>query len=163
MFAFAVTVLSSRAVSLAASATPLSNDDFDNLTENSNEQNTSKNSDYRKINQNVYIASEQAQAVKNFNNSLQLTRNYAVYAEKLNLTVNQHVEGNVCVNETSGLDVFNSGIVVICKIILCFLKHHIDCKKCKCNNNNNRHNNRYHNNGNLAAVTLFIFLFSRRF
>ena len=86
MFAFAVTVLSSRAVSLAASATPLSNDDFDNLTENSNEQNTSKNSDYRKINQNVYIASEQAQAVKNFNNSLQLTRNYAVYAEKLNLT-----------------------------------------------------------------------------
>ncbi len=48
MFAFAVTVLSSRAASLAASATTVPNDDFDNQTTDSTQKDIGANPAYQK-------------------------------------------------------------------------------------------------------------------
>ncbi len=107
MFAFAVTVLSSRAASLAASATTVPNDDFDNQTTDSTQKDIGANPAYQKVGSNVFVATDRAHTAHNFTKELHDVRDYAVYGKTLNTF---HVEGNVAADSVNVLDVFNSNV-----------------------------------------------------
>ncbi|MCM1166162.1 MAG: hypothetical protein NC299_07155 [Lachnospiraceae bacterium] len=107
MFAFAVTVLSSRAASLAASATTVPTDDFDDRTTDSTQKETGTGSAYQKVGGNVFVATEHAHTAHNFTKELHEVRNYGVFTKTLN---SPHTEANVAADSTGSLDVFNSNM-----------------------------------------------------
>ena len=113
MFAFAVTVLGSRAGALSASAavTPgddANNDDNNNVTESARND-IGSNEAYLKCGSNVYIASEDASAVADFNNELSGYKGFAAYTKDLNM-YGIHVEGNICAEKVNKFDVFNTNV-----------------------------------------------------
>ncbi len=106
MFAFAATVLSSRAASLAASAAPVvDTDDINMPTANNVQADIGTTVDYQKIASNVYIANESSPEMRSFQNVLSETRNYGVFAENFNMNTNgNHVEANVCAKKIRNVD-----------------------------------------------------------
>ncbi|MCH5203236.1 MAG: hypothetical protein J1F03_00740, partial [Oscillospiraceae bacterium] len=113
MFAFAVTVLGSRAGAMTASAAVNPGDDANN--NNGDGQSQSQQNEigskegYLKCGSNVYIASEEASAVKGLNNSLSGLKGFAAYTKDLNM-YGIHVEGNICAETVNKFDVFNTNV-----------------------------------------------------
>ena len=113
MFAFAVTVLGSRAGALSASAAvnpgdDANNDDNNNVTESARND-IGSNEAYLKCGSNVYIASEDASAVADFNNELSGYKGFAAYTKDLNM-YGIHVEGNICAEKVNKFDVYNTNV-----------------------------------------------------
>ena len=97
MFAFAVTVLGSRAASLGASAAPINSDeDFDNLTTDSINQGIGTDIEYYKVDSNVFAATDQAKCVNDLTKAVKDVNHYGIFANTLNIERgSQHIESNI--------------------------------------------------------------------
>ena len=111
MFAFAVTVLASRATALAASA-QTSEDEalgLGSVNDTMDSLGSTGDPSYTPAGANVYVASSRSVAASKFLNALNEVKDFAAYAKTINNP--GHFESNVCVGEMSDVDLFNDRYV----------------------------------------------------
>ena len=110
MFAFALTVLSSRASAAAAAAVPDMSGNFGEDTSKVDKaiKQSGGNPAYEALDINVYLATEQSHSTSYFYKTLDSIRDFAAYARNLN---SNHVEGNIAVGKTNCELTYNTNVV----------------------------------------------------
>ena len=99
--AFAAALLASNAASVMAAAEETSGSDFVQNPDLTDVKYTGGTPAYTKINDNVFVATRQAKALKAYYDALNEVKDFGLYARTA--TIN-HIEGNACFGTTGSIN-----------------------------------------------------------